>query len=349
MIKYVTGDIFKSDVEAIVNTVNTEGIMGKGLALQFKKRFPDNFKAYEKFCKDGLLFVGNMFIFPTNALSGPRYIINFPTKKSWKNKSKIEDIRQGLSSLVRDIQALKIHSIAIPPLGCGLGGLSWNEVKQAIEEAFTDQNQLEVLVYEPLAGKNPAPCTAKRPVQLTQCKAILLKVFEHYMEMAVATDISFVEAHKLSYLLQSCGIDMKLRFAPWRYGPYANNLCHVLGDMEGIWIQGFRDGTAKAFDTFCLLPAAQEAFGMRDAVSEAAFQKLDHLIEGFETPTGLELLGTVHWLITNDNVPADLPHITACISGWCENREGWGDRKARLFNDKAITMAIQRVTHYLNS
>ena len=91
MIKYVTGDIFKSDVEAIVNTVNTEGIMGKGLALQFKKRFPDNFKAYEKFCKDGLLFVGNMFIFPTNALSGPRYIINFPTKKSWKNKSKIED------------------------------------------------------------------------------------------------------------------------------------------------------------------------------------------------------------------------------------------------------------------
>ena len=110
MIKYVTGDIFKSDVEAIVNTVNTEGIMGKGLALQFKKRFPDNFKAYEKFCKDGLLFVGNMFIFPTNALSGQRYIINFHTKKSWKNKSKIEDIRQGLSSLVRDIQALKIHS-----------------------------------------------------------------------------------------------------------------------------------------------------------------------------------------------------------------------------------------------
>lgn len=349
MITYVSGDIFKSNVEAIVNTVNTQGIMGKGLALQFKKRFPDNFKAYEKYCKSGQLFIGNMFIFQTNTLSGPRYIINFPTKKSWKNKSKIEDIRQGLASLVHDIQHLNIRSIALPPLGCGLGGLSWHEVKQAIEDAFANQNHLEVLVYEPLPGKNPAPCPAKHPVHLTTCKAILLKVFEHYMEMAIATDISFVEAHKLSYLLQACGMDLKLRFAPWRYGPYAHNLHHVLIDMEGIWIQGFRDGTAKAFDTFRLLPAAREAFVTQDVVAEAAFQKLDHLIEGFETPTGLELLGTVHWLITHNHVPADLPNLTASISKWCENREGWGDRKAKLFNEKTIALAIQRVTESLNS
>ncbi len=136
MIELGKGNLLKVDVEALVNTVNCVGIMGKGIALQFKQDYPENFKAYEKACRASEVRPGKMFIVPTNKMQNPKFIVNFPTKRHWKGKSKIEDIKSGLTALIRDVQELGITSIAIPPLGCGLGGLRWSEVKPLIERHF---------------------------------------------------------------------------------------------------------------------------------------------------------------------------------------------------------------------
>ena len=165
MIEFTTGDILKADAEALVNTVNCYGVMGRGIALQFKKKFPENFKQYKKVCDAGELSPGIMFfVFATEEIFNPRYVINFPTKNHWKGRSKIEDIDSGLQALVDEVRRLGIRSIAIPPLGCGLGGLKWDEVRPRIELAFESLSDVSVFVDEP--GKAPsaaAMTTAKVP------------------------------------------------------------------------------------------------------------------------------------------------------------------------------------------
>src|SRR5438477_6393740 len=121
--EFQQGDILHADAEALVNTVNCVGIMGRGIALQFRKEFPDNYKFYKAVCDRKELHPGKMLVFDLNRLENPRFIINFPTKRHWKGKSRIEDVRAGLESLVKEVRQRDIKSIAIPPLGCGLGGL----------------------------------------------------------------------------------------------------------------------------------------------------------------------------------------------------------------------------------
>lgn len=149
MITFTSGDILRADAEAIVNTVNCVGAMGRGIALQFKKAWPENFKAYAAACKQKEVKPGNMFITETGQLTNPKYIINFPTKRHWRDGSKIDDVGLGLDALVQEIRVKNIKSIAIPPLGCGLGGLDWTEVRQLIEAKLGDLNNVEILVYEP--------------------------------------------------------------------------------------------------------------------------------------------------------------------------------------------------------
>ena len=243
------------------------------------------------------------------------------------------------------IISLGIRSIAIPPLGCGLGGLAWGDVKREIERALGDLNDVDIVLYEPLRSPNPAPVVVGNK-NLTSIKALLLRCYDMYMSLVPSTDLTFVEAQKLAYFLQhACGVsEMKLQFAPWRYGPYADNLRHMLSDMEGRWIQGFHDGTAQAFDTMTLLPAAHVAKNM--ALPEqylSALAKLDTVIEGFESPLGLELLATTHWLITHDNVEPKSQPVMDSIRAWAKN-EDWGARKSRLFTPAMIDLAIGRVT-----
>jgi len=158
------GNLLEADAEALVNTVNTVGVMGKGIALQFKKRFPENFKAYERACKKEEVEVGRMFTFPLNSLTNPRYIINFPTKKHWRGRSRVEYIREGLEDLVREMERLGIHSVAVPPLGCGNGGLDWeDEVRPLIEAAFAAVPGVRAYVYEPSPATAPVPISVKGP------------------------------------------------------------------------------------------------------------------------------------------------------------------------------------------
>jgi len=149
MIELKQGDILRANAEALVNTVNCVGVMGRGLALQFKKVFPDNFKSYKALCDNNELQPGKMFIYDLNRLYNPRYVVNFLTKRHWKGKSRIEDIEAGLQALGEDVRSRDIHSIAIPPLGCGLGGLCWGDVRARIKEAFQDLPDVQVLIYEP--------------------------------------------------------------------------------------------------------------------------------------------------------------------------------------------------------
>ena len=134
--------------EAQVNAVNCVGVMGRGLALQFKKTWPDNFKAYAYACRYGLVRPGQMFIFQTG-LTFPKFVVNFPTKRHWRDCSRIEDIESGLQALVEDVRELEIRSIAIPALGCGLGGLDFPKVSQLIEASMSHLPEVDVVVFLP--------------------------------------------------------------------------------------------------------------------------------------------------------------------------------------------------------
>jgi O-acetyl-ADP-ribose deacetylase (regulator of RNase III) len=149
MIERTQGDLLKADAEALVNTVNCVGAMGKGIALQFKKAFPENFEAYAAACRREEVRPGRMFVFATGQMFNPRFIINFPTKRHWRGKSRYEDITSGLKALVQEVRTRKIRSIAVPPLGSGLGGLQWSKVKRMIEAAFEELPEVRVMLYEP--------------------------------------------------------------------------------------------------------------------------------------------------------------------------------------------------------
>lgn len=149
MIELICGNILKADTEAVVNTVNCVGVMGKGLALQFKKAFPENFKAYEGACRHREIQPGRLFVFETGHILNPRYTVNFPTKRHWRDRSHYEDIVVGSKALVAEVRNRNIHSIAIPPLGCGLGGLDWETVRAIIEEAFSVAPDAHIRLFEP--------------------------------------------------------------------------------------------------------------------------------------------------------------------------------------------------------
>src|SRR5208282_2617058 len=161
MIELTQGNILEAEAEALVNTVNCVGFMGMGIALQFKKAYPENFDAYHKACATGEVQPGRMFIFDLHSMLNPKYVINFPTKRDWRAKSRYEDVESGLKALVADVQRLGIGSIAVPPLGCGLGGLDWRKVRPMIEQAFAPLPNVRVLLFEP-AG---APEAKAMPVR----------------------------------------------------------------------------------------------------------------------------------------------------------------------------------------
>lgn len=152
MIQYKDGDLLSCDAEALVNAVNCVGIMGKGLALQFKRAFPENFKRYKAACSADAVVLGQMFVCDLNGVRNPQLIINFSTKKHWKSRSRIEDIESGLAALIEEIKSRDIKSVALPALGCGLGGLEWESVRPLIESAALVLPEVKFHVYAPPAA-----------------------------------------------------------------------------------------------------------------------------------------------------------------------------------------------------
>lgn len=301
MIKILSGNLLKDSAEALVNTVNTKGIMGKGIALQFKQAYPDMFSKYEYDCKNENIIVGKVHVYDNGALGGgPRWIINFPTKNHWKAKSKLVDIESGLSDLAKVIKDLKIKSIALPPLGCGLGGLDWKDVLPLIESKLGSIEGLTVHLYSPSGAPNAKTVTinTKKP-RMTKSSAALILLVDKYMAGQLSPFISLLEIHKLMYFLQASGEDLKLNFERKAFGPYATNLRHMFIRMDGHFIEGYGDGFDKPEKKINLKPGvseqAQEFLAHEPALTDR-LENVAHLIEGFEDPYGMELLSTVHWV-----------------------------------------------------
>ncbi len=303
MIEFKKGDILGMDVEALVNTVNCVGIMGRGIALQFKEAYPANYKAYKKACDAKKVQPGQMFVFGTEFLANPKYIINFPTKRHWRGKSRMVDIKNGLQDLKRVIQEEGIKSIAIPPLGSGLGGLNWGEVREQIELTMNNLEGVKVFVFEPNGEKISEKNHSRDVPPMTSGRAALVVLMHRYLAGLMDPSISLLEVHKLLYFMQEAGQPLKLKYAKAPYGPYAENLRHVLKAVEGHLVSGYRDGEDAPEKQLELVPGAvedAENFLADDQETWKRFSKVARLVEGFETPFGLELLSTVHWVATRE-------------------------------------------------
>ena len=321
MIEYKNGDILREDVEAIVNTVNCVGIMGRGLALQFKNKFPQNFKEYQLACTNKEVQLGKMFVHQTGQLINPKYIINFPTKGHWRQNSKIDDISNGLDDLITIIEKYSIKSIAIPPLGSGLGGLDWKMVKKLIEEKLKNIN-CTVILFEPLEQKIEKSITKEIP-KMTAGRAALIGLMDRYLKGLMDPFISLIEVHKLMYFMQESGEELRLKYKKAQFGPYADNLRHVLNTIEGHFISGYEDGGDAPTKQLKLIPKAVEDaknYLINKKNTNENFVKVAKLVDGFETPFGLELLSTVHWIVKNENA-SNLEEVVSKIYSWNERKK----------------------------
>ncbi len=337
MIEAGQGNLLQADAEALVNTVNTVGHMGKGIALQFKQAYPENFKAYAQAVRTGEVQPGRMFVVPTGLLTNPRYVINFPTKRHWRSPSRIEDIEAGLRALVEEIARLGIRSIAIPPLGCGNGGLEWSDVRPRIVRALEKVPDVRVLLFEPRGAPaaTDMPIRTRRP-QMTTGRALLVKLMEQYLGLAYR--LTLLEVQKLAYFLQEAGESLRLRYEPGHYGPYAANLNNVLERIEGHYVRGYGDSQKPDAEIGLLQGATQEAdaFLVSHKASRARLRRVAELIEGFETPYGMELLSSVHWVAKHGAKVLSADDAIRAV-------HAWNERKRRMFSPSHLRVAWKQL------
>lgn len=334
MIEFKNGDILKENAEALVNTVNCVGVMGRGIALQFKNTFPDNFKEYAIACKKKEVQPGKMLVHTTGRTHNHKYIINFPTKRHWRGKSRMEDIESGLKALVETVHEHNISSIAIPPLGSGLGGLDWKEVRLHIVAAMEQLKDVRVVVFEPGGAPSSETMTHTKEVPtMTPGRAALVGLVERYLGGLLDPFVTLLEVHKLMYFMQNAGEPLRLHYTKAPYGPYADNLRHVLHAVEGYFISGYADGGDAPDKQLSLVPGAlEEASAVLREHPETLvrFEKVTQLVGGFESPFGLELLATVHWVATKEHVCSQKEII--------ESVYAWGHRK-KQFTPRQISIA----------
>lgn len=324
MISEGQDNLLAADVEALVNTV---GVMGRGVALQFRRAFPEMFEEYARAANGGRIELGRMHVWPTGALSRPRYVINFPTKGHWRARSKLADIERGLSDLVRVIRWYEIGSIAIPPLGCGNGGLAWRDVEPRIRAALSEVPEVDAVLYPPAGAPHAAEMrTATTRPGLTRGRSALVELLQRYTERAV--EASLIETQKLLYFLQTAGEPLRLNFVRGRYGPYADNVRHVLKLLEGHYLSGFGDGSASVpyAEPIRVLPGTVDA--ARDvlhAYPETAerIERVLELTDGFESAYGMELLSSVHWVAVqeHDEAAVDADAATRLVRAWSARKE----------------------------
>jgi O-acetyl-ADP-ribose deacetylase (regulator of RNase III) len=351
MIQFTRGNLLDAQVDALVNTVNTVGVMGKGIALMFKEAFPENYKAYEAACKRGEVRTGRMFVTNRQQFLGPQWIINFPTKKHWRHPSRIEWIDEGLDDLKRVIQENQIRSVALPPLGSGNGGLDWGEVRPRIERALGSLPDVEVIVYEPTIKYQNV---AKREgvEKLTPARALVAELVRRYWILGI--ECTLLEIQKLAYFLErhlearTLGNPLDLQFKANKFGPYAPRLTHLLNALDGSYLHcEKRLSDAGPLDVIWFNDAKRDrvaAYLNSEAKEyQAALDDTSELIDGFESPLGMELLATVDWLLYHGKLLARREEIKVGLRNW-PGGAGAGLRKLKLFDDRLIELALQRLS-----
>ncbi len=348
MITFTQGNLLEANAEALVNTVNTVGVMGKGIALMFKERFALNFQLYAAACKAKQVQTGHMFVTEVSELGGPKWIVNFPTKQHWRPASKMEWVEEGLKDLRRFLIENNVRSIAIPPLGAGNGGLDWSDVRQRIEEALGDLTDVEVLVFEPTTQYQNV---AKRAgvEKLTPARALIAELVRRYWVLGM--ECTLLEIQKLAWFLERAvelhapDNPLKLQFVAHKYGPYANRLDHLLNNLDGSYLHcDKRISDAGPLDVIWFDDDRKDflaAYLNSEARPYAvALDRTAALIDGFESPFGMELLATVDWLVTKEDIPATIQGVTEGLHRW---PSGAADRKSKLFDERAIQIALERL------
>ncbi len=338
MIEYKVGDVLSEKTEALVNTVNCVGVMGRGVALQFKKAFPENFRAYAKACKSEEIRPGRMFVFETKQLDNPQYIINFPTKRHWRGKSDIADIESGLAALAGEIRDRGIRSIALPPLGSGLGGLHWPDVRSRIETTLGELSaDVRLVVFEPSGAPDASVMARLTEVPtMTPGRAALVMLMHRYLIGLMEPLVTLLEAHKLMYFLEEAGEPLNLYYTKAHYGPYSENMRHVLHAIEGHFVSGYMDGGDAPDKQIDIVPGALDGASdtLRDnPETQERLSRVVDLVEGFETPFGLELLATVHWVIVKEGA--------ATVDDAVRRTYGWNSRKKKMFYREQIVLACK--------
>jgi O-acetyl-ADP-ribose deacetylase (regulator of RNase III) len=352
MIRYTTGNLMDAPAEALVNTVNEVGVMGKGIALMFREAYPENARAYAEAAEAGRIHVGHMFVTSNPSLLGPRWIINFPTKKHWRQPSRLEWVRTGLHDLVKVVRQIGVRSVALPPLGCGNGGLEWAQVRREIEAAVTVLSDVEVIVYEPTSTYQNAP--KREGVELlTPARALIAELIRRYAVLGL--ECTVLEVQKLAWFLHRAILKrgmadpLDLRFAANRYGPYADRLRHLLNGLDGSYVHcekrlsdakpnnliWFEDGKRAAVEQYLESP---EALTYAPALEHAS-----GIIDGFESPHGMELLATVDWLLATAGAERSVAGIRRALDQWPGGKAA-ARRKQRLFDDDMIALALARLS-----
>ena len=351
MIKFTEGNLLEADVEALVNTVNTVGVMGKGIALMFKERFPRNFEAYVGACAAGEVCLGKMYVTENKELFGPRWIINFPTKTHWRVKTKIEWVQEGLKDLARVIVENNIGSIAIPPLGCGNGGLDWREVGPLIASALQDVEGINAVVYGPTSRyQNVAK---RRGVEkLTPARALMAEMVRRYCLLGI--DCSILEVQKLGWFLER-GVrrfqvpdPLKFRFEANRYGPYSHNLTKLLDSLDGSYLRcDKRLADADPLDLIWFNEAKHDLLQAYLISGEGKeFSRVlawaSTTIDGFESPLGMELISTVDWMMQRDKIEPTIEGVIDGLKGW-PGGEKASQRKLKIFDRRLVEIALDKL------
>ena len=346
MIQYKKGDLLSADTQALVNTVNTVGVMGKGIALQFKENFPSNNHEYIKACKNKELEIGKLLVVKDKNLEKERIIINFPTKKDWKHKSKIEYIDAGLKELVNAIREYDIKSIAIPPLGCGNGGLDWEDVKPLMEKYLAPLTDVEITIFTPNEAVKALLMKQEinKEIKMTDARAMLLYAMFFYETAGEASSL-FV-ANKISYFYQLMGSSefKRMKFTAERYGPYSVNVAHMVHALNGKYIRGLEQMKATAFEPIFLdynnLEEIRNYVHKLNDDQKRKVGNLTKLISGFQSALSLEVLASVAWIRHNQ------PGITK--DKIVKTVGEWSERKKNLFKDEYIFLAWERLEEYAN-
>ncbi|MCT4334277.1 macro domain-containing protein [Paracoccus sp. YLB-12] len=346
MLEFTEGNLLEADAEALVNTVNTVGVMGKGVALMFKEAFPENFKEYEAACRAKELQVGKMFVTRRDSFLGPKWIINFPTKAHWRYPSRMEWVERGLDDLKAVILSNEIRSIAIPPLGAGNGGLEWTEVRELIVEKFQDLKNVQILIYEPTKKyQNVAKRTGVE--KLTAARASIAELIRMYSILGI--ECSLLEVQKLGYFLERFNRKLSLPefefdFSANKFGPYSDKLKHMLNGLDGSYLHcDKRLSDAGPFEPIRFDESKRDVVTLfmrtEGKCHLPAVEATSALIDGFESPMSMELLATVDWLIVEMEAEPSVPGIREKLRAW-PGGQASADRKLGLFEDRIIDIGL---------
>ncbi|WP_309892539.1 macro domain-containing protein [Archangium sp.] len=316
VIRFVRGNLFGSQAEALVNTVNCVGVMGKGIAHQFKRAFPAYFEDYATKCRSGKVKLGEVTHFRDNG----RLIISFPTKNHWKAKSNLDDIITGLRSLRAFLEREKVHSVALPPLGCGNGGLSWPTVKQVILKELSVSTLTDIEVYEP-AGHFESRVAQEPKVSLA-----------HFVLAGLRSRLNHptrLNIQKAAYFFNVLSGTDYFRFTEHKYGPYCVGIEPMFNTIRDYLAYTKMDATQMLTDGLGRRLAGGEADRLStwapviDAVSRFCNQHTKHL----------EALATAHAVIASTREPVKLEEVV-------DKFLAWSPEKSERFGPADVSAAV---------